>query len=64
MEYSEIINNPMLWILSSFMVIASVSQAIIFLRNSLKEADRLGIEKARRTASVRSACITSLGPSL
>lgn len=64
MDYSSIINSPLLWVLSSLMVIASVSQAIVFLRNSLREAENLGIEKARRLASVRSACITSLGPSL
>ncbi len=64
MDINEIINSPILWVLSGLMVIASVSQAIVFLRNSLKEADRLGIDKPRRVASVRSACITSLGPSL
>ena len=64
MDYTSIINSPLLWVLSGLMVVASVSQAIVFLRNSLREAENLGIEKARRLASVRSACITSLGPSL
>lgn len=64
MNLDEIISSPILWILSSLMVIASVSQAIVFLRLSLKEADSLGIDKKRRSAAVRSACITSLGPSL
>jgi hypothetical protein len=64
MSSEQIINSPILWVLSSLMVIASVSQAIIFLRNSLKECDRLGISKERQRASIRSASITALGPSL
>ncbi len=64
MDINAIINSPMLWVLSGLMVFASVSQAVVFLRNSLKEADRLGIDKSRRTASIRSSVLTSLGPSL
>ncbi len=64
MDFQEIINSPILWVLSGLMVVASVVQAIVFLRGSLKEANRLGIDASRRKASIRSACITSLGPSL
>lgn len=64
MNIQSVINSPMLWLLSSLMVIASVSQAIVFLRNSMREANHLGIDRTRRMASVRSACISSLGPSL
>lgn len=64
MDIREIMNSPMLWVLSGLMVVASVSQAIIFLRNALREADRLGIDRERRKASVRSSILTSLGPSL
>ncbi len=64
MDMNAIINSPMLWILSSLIVIASVAQALIFLKNSLKEAERLGIDRSRRRAGMRSAVLTSLGPSL
>lgn len=64
MSTEAIINSPLMWILSSLMVIASVSQAIVFLRSSLKEAERLGIDRERRIASMRSAAITAVGPSL
>ena len=41
-----------------------MAQALIFLKNSLKEAERLGIDRSRRRAGMRSAVLTSLGPSL
>lgn len=64
MDFNQIINSPTLWVLSGLMVVASVGQAIVFLRSSLKEANQLGISKDRTRAGIRSACITSLGPSL
>ena len=64
MDYNSIIESPMLWILSGIMVVVSVVQAIVFLRNALKEADKIGITKEKRKASIRSSVITSLGPSL
>ena len=63
MEFQEMINSPGLWLVSSLMVIASVGQAIVFLRTSLKEAHELGIERQKCRAGIRSAIITSIGPS-
>lgn len=60
---SQVINGPGFWIASSFMVIAVVSQAIIFLRTSLKEAESIGLERERYVAGMRSAVITAIGPS-
>lgn len=64
MEFKDIINSPGLWIVSSILVIISVSQAIVFLRASIKEADAIGIDKKRRRSAIRSATITAIGPSL
>lgn len=64
LELSDVFNSPILWVLCGLMVAMSVIQSIIYMRNALKEADRIGIDKSRRTASIRSACLTALGPSL
>ena len=63
MDFQEMINSPGLWITSSIMVFASVIQAFVFLRASLKEANQLGIERSKYRAGMRSAVITSIGPS-
>jgi hypothetical protein len=58
---NQILNGSGLWIASSFMVIAIVSQAIIFLRTSLNEAKKIGLERERYIAGMRSAVITAIG---
>ncbi len=63
-DISSIMNSPILWVLSSIMVIASVVQAIVFLRGALKESKEIGLTQAQCSASIRSSCITSIGPSL
>lgn len=63
MDFQAMINSPGLWITSSIMVFASVIQAFVFLRASLKEANQLGIDRAKYRAGMRSAVITSIGPS-
>ena len=60
----RIINSPGLWIASSLTVIIVVSQAIIFLRASLKEAKNIGLKREQYVAGMRSAIITAIGPSL
>lgn len=64
MDFQTMINSPGMWIASSFLVIISVSQAVVFLRAALKEATSLGIDEKKRKAAIRSACITAIGPSL
>ncbi|GHU04384.1 hypothetical protein FACS1894205_2520 [Alphaproteobacteria bacterium] len=64
MEFKDLINSPGLWIASSFMIIAIVVQSIVFLRASMREADRIGLERKRYIGGIRSAIITAIGPSL
>lgn len=64
MDYQSVISSPMLWLVSSFLVIISVSQAVVFLRAALKEANTIGIDGAKRKAAIRASCITAIGPSL
>ncbi|HBF2450783.1 TPA: DUF5058 family protein [Clostridioides difficile] len=64
MKFQEIINSPGLWIVSSFLVIISVVQAIVFMKAALKEASNLGIERKGIKAAIRSASVTAIGPSL
>lgn len=64
MDFQAIINSPGIWIVSAFLVIISVSQAVVFMRAALKEATSIGIDKEKKAAAVRSACITAIGPSL
>lgn len=64
MNIKEIMNSPGLWIVSSFIVIISVSQAIVFMRAAIKEADSIGIDPNKRKSAMRSAMITAIGPSL
>ncbi|UWN44767.1 hypothetical protein CDIF104451_00755 [Clostridioides difficile] len=64
MKFQEMINSPGLWIVSSFLVIISVVQAIVFMKEALEEASNLGIEKKGIKAAIRSASVTAIGPSL
>ncbi|AUA35999.1 membrane protein [Clostridioides difficile] len=64
MKFQEMINSPGLWIVSSFLVIISVVQAIVFMKSALKEASNLGIERKGIKAAIRSASVTAIGPSL
>lgn len=63
-ELSEIINSPGLWIASSIMVIAVIVQAVVFFISGHREANRLEIPKDVQIKSMRSAMITSIGPSI
>ncbi|MBH7983869.1 DUF5058 family protein [Clostridioides difficile] len=64
MKFQEMINSSGLWIVSSFLVIISVVQAIVFMKSALKEASNLGIERKGIKAAIRSASVTAIGPSL
>ena len=61
--FMELINSPGLWITSGVMVVTSIVQALVFFTTSVKEAKAIGIEKKRYIAGIRSAVITSIGPS-
>lgn len=64
MDLKIIMNSPGLWIASSFTVIAVVAQSFIFLKTAIKEAKRLGMPKGKYVSGMRSAMITSIGPSI
>ena len=64
MELQKVMNSPGLWIASSFMVIFIVILGIVYFKMGLKRAKELGIEKERYIPAIRSAAITSIGPSL
>ena len=64
MDLQQAINSPGLWIASSLMIIVILTQCAIYLRAAIKEADNLGIAPERWKAGFRSACLTSIGPSL
>jgi len=64
MDLQQVMNSPGLWAACSVMVIIIIALAIVYLRLGLKRAKELGIEKERYTSAIRSAAITSVGPSL
>ena len=53
-----------MWLACGVMVFIVIAQSVVYLRSAIREADRLGIDAKRRHGAIRSACITSLGPSL
>lgn len=55
-------NDPGLWIAASFSIICVLAVAIIFLRKTIKDADKLGLSKDQIKKASRAATITSIGP--
>lgn len=64
MEVKEIMNSPGLLIASAFMMVVLIGGCFAFLKASLKEAEKLNMDKQKMVAGVRSACITTIGPAL
>jgi len=64
MDVNELMNSPGLWIMSSFVVIIIVTLSIYYFKIAIKRAKEIGISKERYIPAIRSAAITSLGPSL
>lgn len=64
MDLQHVMNSPGLWIASSFMVIFILALAICYMRLALKRARDLGIAKEKYSSAIRSAAVTSIGPSL
>ncbi|WP_301859636.1 DUF5058 family protein [uncultured Megasphaera sp.] len=64
MDYNSIINSPGLWAVSSLMIIVLLVSAGIYVKLALSEADKIGLERKRCIAGLRSAMITAIGPSL
>lgn len=63
-EFQQIVNRWDIWLACGLMIVMIVAQSAIFLRDALREAGRLGIDAPRRHSAIRSACVSSLGPSL
>lgn len=64
MDITTVQNSVGLWICAAIMVAIILVQAVLFLRASKKEADRLNIPKEKQKDAMRSSAITSIGPSL
>lgn len=64
MEYNAIINSPGLWAVSSLMIIVLLVSALLYVRMAMSEAKKIGLERKRCIAGLRSAMITAIGPSL
>ena len=63
MNVKEFMNSPMMWIMSSFMIINILIMAAVFMRQAFKAAEEMGMEKTECIAGVRSSMITAIGPS-
>lgn len=63
-EVSQALNSPGLWLMSSVMVIVILVQAYLFLRAAIAEADRIQYPRSNIAKAIRSAAISSIGPSL
>lgn len=63
MDVKEFMNSPMMWIMSSFMIINIFVMAAAFMRQAFKAAEEMGMEKAECIAGLRSSMITAIGPS-
>lgn len=64
MELQALMNSPILWALSSLMVLGVVGECIVFTIICFKHAAKLGVPKSEVVAGMRSAMITAIGPSL
>lgn len=64
MDFIQVINGKGMWIASSLMVIVVILQSGIFFAEALSESKKLGLSQNHCIKAVRSAIITSLGPSL
>lgn len=62
--FQQIINRWDIWLCCAIMIAMVVAQSVVFLRNALREAERLEINAPRRHSAIRAACISAVGPSL
>lgn len=63
MNVQEFMNSPMLWLLSSLMVINILVMASVFMKVAYKATQDTGMPKGEVIAGLRSAMITAIGPS-
>ena len=54
MDVKEFMNSPMMWIMSSFMIINILIMAAVFMHQAFKAAEEMGMEKTECIAGLRS----------
>ncbi len=64
MDYTQIINSPLLYIGVVVLVAVVLWQAAVYITRSLKRANELGIEKEKLHKAMRVAALTSIVPSI
>lgn len=62
MRPEDIMNTPMLWVVSSMMIIGILVQSAVYLMTALKAAEKMGIPRSECITGIRSAMITAVGP--
>ncbi len=62
-EYLAIANDFGFWVIAVFMVMIVVFQSVLFMRKAWSTGLEMGLEAKQMKAGLRSAVITSLGPS-
>jgi len=63
MKLEDVMNSPMLWVMSSLMVIVILTEAAVFMRQAFTSAEKMGIPKSECIRGARAAMITAVGPS-
>lgn len=64
MELKVFMNSPMLWVVSSLMVLGILAEAIAFTMVCFKNGPKMGVSKEDMITGMRTAAITAIGPSL
>lgn len=62
-NYLDVANSLGFWIIALIMIAIVVFQSVVFMQKAFKGGRALGLSEKQLTSSVRSAIITSLGPS-
>ena len=62
MKLEDVMNSPMLWVVSSFIVIVVLCEAAVFMRQAFKSAEKMGIPRSECITGMRAAMITAIGP--
>ncbi|MGE5483858.1 MAG: DUF5058 family protein [Ignavibacteriales bacterium] len=64
MEYLNIANGFLMWLTCGICVALVLVQSLIFVRKSLADGAKLGISNEQVSKAMRSAAISSIGPSM
>ena len=64
MNAMQIANSTPMWIAAALPVLLIIAQAVLFLKNARKAAKEIGIPEEKIGKAVKSAAITSIGPSI